>query len=325
MSGQARDIRLSEARIEGYRNFATKLWNAARFCQMNDCILPSGFDPAAAKLPANRWIRGETVKAARQVTEALETCGFDAAAGALYRFVWNVFCDWHLEFAKPVLQGADEDAKAETRAMTAWVLETILKLLHPVMPFVTEELWGKTAAREGMLIAARWPDLPAAWIDEDAERDMTLVIETIATGRAVRSELNVPLSAKPPLVVTHAEDRQRAALAANSAVIGQMLRVSGLVFEASAGPGAIPYVAEGAAFALPVAEHIDLAVERGRLAKEIKGHASDIERAAKKLANADFLARAPEEVVEENRERLAESEAVKARLEAALARLEAVT
>jgi len=325
MSGQARDIRLSEARIEGYRNFATKLWNAARFCEMNGCILSAVFDPGAAREPVNRWIRGETVKAARQVTEALETCGFDAAAGALYRFVWNVFCDWHLEFAKPVLQGADEDAKTETRAMTAWVLETILKLLHPVMPFVTEELWDKTAERPGMLVTARWPDLPEAWIDEDAARDMALVIETIAAGRAVRSELNVPLSARPPLLVTHADQRQRAALEANSAVIGQMLRVSGLVFDSAAAAGSVPYVAEGAALALPVAEHIDLAAERGRLVKEIQGHASDIERAAKKLANADFLARAPEEVVEENRERLAESEATKARLEAALARLEAVT
>jgi valyl-tRNA synthetase len=325
MSGQARDIRLSTARIEGYRNFATKLWNAARFCEMNGCVMQEGFDPAAARQPVNRWIRGETVKAARQVTEALETCGFDDAAGALYRFVWNVFCDWHLEFAKPILQGTDETAKAETRAMTAWVLETILKLLHPVMPFVTEELWGKTATRDALLIAARWPELPEAWIDPDAARDMTLVIETIATGRAVRSELNVPLSARPPLVVTHAEDRQRAALEANSAVIGQMLRVSGLSFEAAAGAGAVPFIAEGAAFALPVAEHIDLAVERGRLAKEIKGHAGDIDRAEKKLANADFLARAPEDVVEENRERLAESQATKARLEAALARLDAVT
>jgi valyl-tRNA synthetase len=323
MSGQARDIRLSTARIEGYRNFGTKLWNAARFCEINGCVQPAAFDPGAAREQVNRWILGETVKTAREVTEALDACAFDAAAGTLYRFIWNVYCDWYLELSKPVLQGTDEFAKAETRAMAAWVLETILKLLHPVMPFVTEELWDKTADRTGLLITAPWPDLPDSWVDEAAARDMALVVGAIATGRAVRSELNVPLSARPPLIVSHADAGQRQVLQTNEAVIAQMLRVSGVTFDAAGGAGAVPYVAEGVAFALPVAAFIDLAVERARLAKEIAGHAGDIERTSKKLANADFLARAPEEVVEESRERLAESRGTRERLEAALARLEA--
>jgi valyl-tRNA synthetase len=290
---------------------------------MNGCRLDAQFDPGAAEGPINRWIIGEVVKTAGQVTEALDACAFDAAASALYRFIWNVYCDWYLEFAKPILQGTDEGAKTETRAAAAWVLETILKLLHPVMPFITEELWGKTAERGEMLICARWPELPGAWIDEEVAADMALVVGAIASGRAIRSELNVPLSARPPLIVSQASPRQKEVLAANEAAIAMMLRVSGLSFEGAA--GAVPYVAEGAAFALPIAQHIDLAAERTRLGKEIAGHAADIERTSKKLGNADFLARAPEEVVEENRERLAESRSTKDRLEAALARLESVS
>jgi valyl-tRNA synthetase len=324
MSGQARDIRLSTQRIEGYRNFATKLWNAARFCEINGCAAPPGFDPGAAAAPVNRWIAGETAKAARAVTAALEACAFDDAALALYRFVWNVYCDWYLELAKPVLQGTDEAGKAETRAMAAFVLETVLKLLHPVMPFVTEELWGRTGERAGMLIGAPWPDLDEAWVDPAAEAEVGLVIGAIGAGRALRSELNVPPAARPPLLVTEADDRQRQILAANAAVIGQMLRVAGLKFAAAAEPGAVPYLADGAAFALPVAEFIDLAAERARLVKEIAARGADIERARRKLGNADFIARAPVEVVEENRERLAESEAAKVKLEGALARLEAL-
>ncbi|HXV00803.1 MAG TPA: valine--tRNA ligase [Caulobacteraceae bacterium] len=324
MSGQARDIRLSTQRIEGYRNFATKLWNAARFCEINGCVAQAGFDPGAASAPVNRWIAGETVKTARAVTTALEACAFDDAASALYRFVWNVYCDWYLELAKPVLQGTDEAGKTETRAMAAFVLETVLKLLHPVMPFITEELWGQTAARAGMLIGASWPNLDDAWIDSAAEAEMDLVIGAIGSGRALRSELNVPPAARPTLLVTEADARQREVLQANTAVIGQMLRVAGLEFEATAGPGAVPYLAGGAAFALPVAEFIDLAAERSRLTKEIAARGADIERLSRKLANADFIARAPSEVVEENRERLTESEAVKVKLELALARLAAL-
>ncbi|HEY0436822.1 MAG TPA: valine--tRNA ligase, partial [Phenylobacterium sp.] len=145
MSGQARDIKLSRERIEGYRNFGTKLWNATRFCQMNGCARADGFDPAAVKVPLNRWIIGETTRTAHAVTAALADCGFDEAANGLYRFIWNQFCDWYVELAKPLLNGADAAARAETQATTAWVLDQILILLHPVMPFLTEELWGQTA------------------------------------------------------------------------------------------------------------------------------------------------------------------------------------
>jgi valyl-tRNA synthetase len=327
MSGQVRDIRLSRQRIEGYRNFGTKLWNAARFCQMNGCERVEGFDPASVTHVQNRWIRGEALKAARQVTEALEACAFHEAAEAIYRFLWDVFCDWHLELAKPLLAAGGETA-AETRAMTAWTLDLVLKLLHPIMPFMTEELWEKTAdagpPRQSMLITARWPDLPDSYADADAAAELGLVIAAIREGRSVRSELNVPPSAKPPLRVTEADPRQRRVLEANTAAITQLLRVSELTFDAAAEPGAVPYIAEGAGFALPVAEFIDLAAERARLAKEVSALAVDIDRTAKKLANPDFVARAPEEVVDENRERLADAEAAKGRLDAALKRLEQV-
>jgi valyl-tRNA synthetase len=329
MSGQARDIKLSRQRIEGYRNFGTKLWNATRFCQMNGCARAEGFDPGAVKAPLNRWIVGETQRTAAGITAALDGCGFDETANGLYRFIWNQFCDWYVELAKPLLTGADEAAKAETQATAAWVLDVILKLLHPVMPFITEELWQQTAdlgaARaEAQLMTARWPDLPASLVDSRADAEIALVIDAISEGRSVRSGLNVPLSAKPPLLVIEASDAQRGTLAANAAPIGMMLRVTGVESVDIAPPGSIPFVVSGATFALPVAEFIDIAAERARLTKEVATLAADIDKTAKKLGNPDFVARAPEEVVEENRERLADAETAKAKLEGALARLERV-
>jgi valyl-tRNA synthetase len=330
MSGAARDIKLSRQRIEGYRNFGTKLWNATRFAQMNGCARAAGFDPAAVKAPLNRWIVGETTRTARAVTTALADCGFDEAANTLYRFIWNRFCDWYVELSKPVLNGADEAAKAETRATAAWVLDQILILLHPIMPFLTEELWGQTAdlgaprAHRDFLMTARWPDLPASLIDPAADAEIDLIIEAITEGRSVRAELNVPPSARPSLLVVEADGNQRKVLEASAPLIGQLLRVSDVRFVDTAPEGAIPYVVDGATLALPVAEFIDLAAERARLTKEVAGHGSEIDKLAKKLGNPDFVARAPEEVVEENRERLAEAEAAKAKLEAALSRLGAV-
>jgi valyl-tRNA synthetase len=327
MSGQVRDIRLSRQRIEGYRNFGTKLWNAARFCQMNGCERVEGFDPAGVKHVLNRWIRGEALKTSREVTEALEASAFDEAAGALYRFVWNVFCDWHVEFAKPLLLG-DDAAAAETKAMTAWTLDLILKLLHPIMPFMTEELWEKTAsagpARDSMLIVAAWPELPDAYADDAAAAEIDLLIAVITEGRSVRAELNVPPAARPPLLVAEASERERRVLADNADVIARLLRISDVRFDASVDAGAVPFLAEGASLALPVAEFIDLAAERARLEKEIAVQASEIGRINKKLDNADFVAKAPEEVIEENRERLAEAQTAKQRLEAALLRLKSV-
>jgi valyl-tRNA synthetase len=328
MSGQARDIRLSKPRIEGYRNFGTKLWNAARFCQMNGCAPVEGFDPATAVHTVNRWVRAETLKAQREVTLALEACAFDDVAATLYRFIWNLFCDWFVEFAKPILGGEDEAAKVETRAMAAWVLEVILKLLHPVAPFITEELWAQTAPegrpREGLLIGAAWPELPGDYADPAAEAEIGLVIAAVMEGRSVRAELGVPPGARPDLIVTEAGDAQRRALEASAAVIGHTLRIGAMRFEPAPPPGSVAFVAQGVALALDVKGLIDLAAERARLSKEIAAQSADIDRTARKLANADFIGRAPLEVVEENRDRLAAAEQARARLQAILARLESV-
>jgi valyl-tRNA synthetase len=329
MSGQGRDIKLSTQRIEGYRNFGTKLWNAANFCQFNGCARAEGFDPATVVNPLNRWIVGETQKTAAMVTESIASCGFDGAAQGLYRFIWNTFCDWYVELSKPILKGDDAAARAETQATAAWTLDVILKLLHPIMPFLTEELWRQTAdlgaARpDGLLISAAWPELPASLLDPKSEAEVGLIVAAITEGRSVRAELSVPGSARPPLLVLEASPAQRAVLEANADIVAQLLRVEAVRFETTAPQGAIPFVVQGATFALPVAEFIDLTAEKARLTKDIASLASDIDRTGKKINNPDFVARAPEEVVEENRERLAESEAAKAKLEAALKLLEAV-
>ncbi|MGQ3017795.1 valine--tRNA ligase [Phenylobacterium sp.] len=330
MSGQARDIKLSRQRIEGYRNFGTKLWNATRFCQMNGCARAEEFDPSALQVPLNRWIVGEAARTSQAVTKALDGCGFDEAAGILYRFIWNVYCDWYVELAKPLLNGEDAAAKAETQATAAWILDVILTLLHPIMPFLTEELWAQTAGEgaarkhNGFLMTASWPELGEDLIDKAAEAEIGLIIAAVSEGRSVRAELNVPPGARPDLLVIEASPTQRDILQRSAPVICQTLRVASVQMVERAPDGAIPFVVDGATLALPVAAFIDLAAERARLSKEIATLASDVDRTAKKLANADFVARAPEEVVEENRERMAEAEAAKAKLEAALQRLSGV-
>jgi valyl-tRNA synthetase len=328
MSGQARDIKLSRQRIEGYRNFGTKLWNAARFCQMHECVAEPDFDPGAVRQTVNRWIRGETVKTVHEVTAALEACAFDDVANALYRFIWNVFCDWYVELSKPVLNGDDQDAKAETRATTAWVLDVVLKLLHPVMPFITEELWDKLAdlgrKRDGMLIVAAWPQCPLTWIDAAAEDEIGWLVDLVTEVRQVRAEMNVPPSARAPLTIIGAGAATQQRLARHRDLITTLARLES-VREADAAPkGAAPFVIGEATCVLSIAGFIDLAAEKSRLAKEIATLQSDAERTRKKLDNPDFIARAPEEVVEENRERLAEAETAQAKLQAALHRLEAV-
>ncbi|MDP1737839.1 MAG: valine--tRNA ligase [Caulobacter sp.] len=328
MSGQARDIKLSTQRIEGYRNFGTKLWNATRFAQMNGCVRVAGFDPATVRQTINKWIRGEAAKTAAEVTTALETCAFGEAATALYRFIWNVYCDWYLELAKPILGGADAAAKAETQATAAWVLDQCLLLLHPVMPFITEELWDKTAeegpARDGFLMLANWPDLPASWIDAGAEAEIGKLIDVISETRSVRAELNVPPSARPVLNVVAPAPEVSAWYQANASLITSLGRLDGIVFPPKAPDGSISFVIQTDDLSLPVAQFIDLAAERARLTKEIAGHDGDIERVNRKLGNPDFIAKAKEEVIEENREKLADAQAARAKLEAALSRLESV-
>jgi len=320
-----RDIKLSKQRIEGYRNFGTKLWNAARFSQMNEAQRVEGFDPATVEQTINRWIRGELTKAERAVSEAIEGGRFDDAAGALYRFVWNVFCDWYLELAKPVFNGADEAAKAETRAMTAWTLDQTLKLLHPVMPFITEELWAELGkegpARDSLLIGAEWPVLPDAFIDTAAEAEIGWLVDLVGEIRGLRAEMNVPPSAKPPLAFVTPDAVTAERLARHRDLILTLGRVSEVGSADAAPTGAVTFVSGVSTVALSLAGIIDLTVERARLEKEIAAFDSDIGHFNKKLGNPNFVSRAAPEVVDEQRAKLAEAEAGKVKLQAALARL----
>jgi len=323
-----RDIKLSKQRIEGYRNFGTKLWNAARFSQMNDCARVAGFDPAGVTSTLNLWIRGELTKTERHVSAALEAGRFDEAAQALYRFVWNVFCDWYLELAKPVFQGSDEAAKAETRAMTAWTLDQTIKLLAPVMPFITEELWaelGKTGAArdEGMLLGAAWPDLPDAFVDAGAEAEIGWLIEVVEAIRALKGEMGVATT-KPPLTFLSPDAAVAERVERHRDLLTGLARVSDVAVADQAPAGAVSFVAGGGAAALTLAGLVDVAAERARLDKEIKGIEADVAVFSKKLDNPNFVSRAAPEVVQEQRDKLAAAQADLARLEAARERLAAL-
>ena len=323
-----RDIKLSKQRIEGYRNFGTKLWNAARFSQMNEAKRVEGFDPAGVQQTINRWIRGELTKAERQVSDAIEGGRFDDAASGLYRFVWNVFCDWYLELAKPVFNGTDEAAKAETRAMTAWTIDQTLKLLHPVMPYITEELWAELGkegpARESLLIGAEWPVLPDAFIDASAEAEIGWLVDLVGEIRALRAEMNVPPSAKPPLTFVAPDAVTAERIARHRDLLLTLGRVSEIAVAEAAPAGAVTFVSGGTTAALSLAGIIDLTAERARLEKEIAVFESDIGHVNKKLGNPNFVSRAAPEVVDEQRAKLAEAEEGKVKLQAALARLDAM-
>jgi valyl-tRNA synthetase len=325
MAAQGRDIKLSAQRVEGYRNFATKLWNAARFAEMNGCARDPDFTPRDAKEVLNRWIAHEIARAGSEVTAAIEAYKFNEAAAAIYRFVWNIFCDWYLELAKPVLTGADGAAKDETRATTAWVLDEIVKLLHPFMPFITEELWAVTAEqgpkREHMLALAAWPQHDGL-SDPKAEAEIGWVIDLVTSIRSVRSEMSIPPATQLPLVLAGATEETRARAERWSEFVRRLARVSNIAFVGTAPQGAVQLIVRGEVAALPLQGIIDLAAERARLAKEMAKCDADIARVDQKLGNADFLKRAPEEVVEGEREKRDEAQARKAKLAEALERLQ---
>ncbi|MBI1272785.1 MAG: valine--tRNA ligase [Alphaproteobacteria bacterium] len=317
MSTPGRDIKLAVSRIEGNRNFSTKIWNAARYCQMNGCEWQQGFDPAQARHVINRWIIGETTALTAHLAGLMDGYRFDLVANTAYGFVWNTFCDWYLEFTKPLLAGDDGVVKAETRAVTAWVFAQMLCMLHPVMPFITEELWPSFGGTNGMLMKAEWPDLPASLQDEKAQGEVNLVIRAISAVRSVRNELNVPAGAMVPLMIKDANAAQRAILEHYGDVIGRMARISKFDFTTQAPKGSAQEVLDGMTLILPLADVIDLEQERARLKKESARLEAEIAKLEKKLANEDFVAKAPPEVVEEQRERKAEAEATLAKLNAA--------
>ncbi|WP_117195634.1 valine--tRNA ligase [Rhizobium terrae] len=319
MAAQGRDVKLDPARIAGYRNFGTKLWNATRFAEMNGVKRDPGFSPETTKLTINRWILTELSKAVLDVTEAIEALRFNDAAGALYRFVWNQVCDWYLELLKPVFASDDEAAKAEAQACVAYVLEETYKLLHPFMPFMTEELWAHTDTGDGLLCHADWP--APEFADEAAAEEINWLVDLVSGLRSARAEMNVPPSAIAPLIVVGANQLTQSRLKRHEAAIKRLARVDSIALAEVAPKGAAQIVVGEATACLPLGNLIDLAAERARIEKTVGKTESEMDRIGKKLANEKFIANADPEVVAAERERFAELEIQMANLKTALLRI----
>ncbi len=319
MAAQGRDVKLDPARIAGYRNFGTKLWNATRFAEMNGVSRNPAFVPENAKLTVNRWILTELSKTVGDVTQAIETHRFNEAANALYRFVWNQVCDWYLELLKPIFMGDDEAAKAEAQACMAYVLEQTYRLLHPFMPFMTEELWAHTAQRDGLLCHADWP--LANFADDAAAEEINWLVDLVSGLRSARAEMNVPPSATAPLVVVGANELTQGRLKQHESAIGRLARVASIELADVAPKGAAQVVVGEATACLPLGTLIDLAAEKARIEKNIGKTQAEMDRIGKKLANDKFVANADPEVVAAERERFAELEIQIANLRTAMLRV----
>jgi len=361
MESQGRDIKLDEKRVEGYRNFATKLWNAARFAQSNGIGGSKTLEPPKAELAVNRWIIAETCRTIQALDLALADLRFDESAHVIYHFVWDRFCDWYLELIKPVLSGGsptasegpstnppfalsevegcaqdDSDrastslstngggasvAAAETRAVAGWVLDQILVLLHPFMPFITEELWHALAERDHELIVAHWPMADARAIDPEASAEVEWLIRLVSEIRAARAELNVPPGARLKLHAADASAETAARLDRQQNVLSRLARLESIELSAFTGTGAAQVVVEGATYALPLEGVIDLAAERVRLAKAAEAAEKERDGLAGRLGNPAFVEKAKPEAVAKAREDHEAKSAEADRLRAALARL----
>ncbi|MDA5639118.1 MULTISPECIES: valine--tRNA ligase [Agrobacterium] len=323
MAAQGRDVKLDPARIAGYRNFGTKLWNATRFAEMNGVKRDPHFLSETASLTINRWILTELANTARDVTAALENFRFNDASGILYRFVWNQFCDWYLELLKPVFSGEDEKAKRESQACAAYVLEEIYKLLHPFMPFMTEELWAHTAGegeeRDDLLCLTDWPE--PEFRDDAAAAEINWLIDLVSGIRSARAEMNVPPGATASLVVVGANTSTEARLDRHAAAIRRLARADEIRAADVAPKGSAQIIVGEATVCLPLGNLVDLAAEQARLEKAIGKVDAEMERIDKKLSNEKFVANADPEVVAAERERKAELEVQLASLRTALTRV----
>ncbi len=319
-------LKLSRERITGYRNFGTKLWNAVRFAEMNevftDAVPQLDVTDLKPKAAVNRWIIGETARVREEVDAALESYRFNDAANGLYAFVWGKVCDWYVELSKPLLQGDDTEAQAETRATMRWVLDQCMVLLHPIMPFITEELWGLTGKRAKMVVHADWPTYAAAdLIDADADREMNWVISVIENTRSARAQMRVPAGLYVPMLVTEIDAHGQAAWDRNEALIKRLARIDSLTKAVELPKGTISIAAPGASFGLPLADIIDIGAEKERLEKAKGKLAKELGGLRGRLNNPKFVASAPEEVVAEAKANLAAREEEEAKLNEALARL----
>ncbi|MGI6852378.1 valine--tRNA ligase [Mesorhizobium sp. 1B3] len=324
MAAQGRDVKLDPARVAGYRNFGTKLWNATRFAQMNGVARNDDFPLIDARLTINRWILTELTRASKEITEGITSYRFNEAAGAAYRFVWNLFCDWYLELLKPVFSGEDEAARAESQAVAAFVLDEIYKLLHPFMPFMTEELWARTAGeggeRSSLLCHAAWP--APRFEDAEAASEINWLVDLVSGIRSVRAEMNVPPAATAPLVMVDANAVTRDRLERHVSAIQRLARIGEISHAGEAPKGSAQIVVGEATACLPLGSLIDLAAEATRLKKELDKVSGEIGRIEKKLSNPQFVAKAAEEVVAAERDKLAEFQEAALKLKTALSRVE---
>ena len=314
-------LKLDMQRIQGYRNFGTKLWNAARFAEMNEAVPSDGTIPMADQA-VNKWIIGETAKVREVVDAAFETYRFNDAAQALYAYVWGKVCDWYVELSKPLLNGDNEAATKETRRVMGWVIDQCLILLHPIMPFITEELWGALGERAKMVVHADWPTYSAAeLVDPAADREMNWVISLIEGIRSARSQMRVPAGLRIPMIVTELDDTGQAAWKRNEAMILKLARVVDLAHADAFPKGTITVAVHGGTFGLPLADIIDIEAEKERLEKSLGKLAKELGGLRGRLNNPKFVASAPDEVVAEARANLAEREEEEAQLKAAMDRL----
>jgi len=322
---QGRDVKIAKARVQGYRNFATKLWNATRFADMNECRLDPAFDPDTAQSTLARWILTEAARAEGEVARYIEDYRFNDAAAAVYRFTWNTFCDWYLELAKPALLGPDGAEKTELRATTAAVIDVILKILHPFMPFLTEELWAITAeasgkTRDTLLIHAPWPKgLPA---DDTAAAEINFIVDLVATVRSVRAETNVPASVEAEIVLVGAGDENAVWVERHQSAIRRLARASGVSLADVAPPNSAQAVVGEVVVCLPLAGLVDIDAERARLAKEVARLEKELGKIDGRLNNERFLEKADAETIDEQRQKRDETSVRLEKLRAAIGRLE---
>jgi len=319
MAAQGRDIKLAESRIEGYRNFATKIWNACRFLQMNGCEGGEKVDLARVSEPVNKWIVHELAETGRKVSASIEEYRFNEAADAIYKFIWNSYCDWYLELIKPQL--AEEDASAgETKAVAARVIAEAVRMLHPMMPFLTEELWEKVFGGDTMLITSSWPEIETG-DNKDAADEIGFVVDLITAIRSIRSEMNVPVSAKPELVLVTGDATISKRIDGNLPSLLRLARLETVRFAESLPEQSAQGVVDGIGFGLPLAGILDFDAERARLDKEIKTVEQEKRKLEGKLGNPGFMSKAPQDVIEENRRRLVEENDTLERLSLARERL----
>ena len=324
MAAQGRDLKLSESRIEGYRNFATKLWNASRYTELNDCRYNPEFDPNNCKLAINNWIIFELKNAVSKVESSIQNYRFNDAANAIYNFSWATFCDWYIEFTKPILAGNDTDLVNETKATTMWVLKGILNSLNPIMPYITEELWDRLGFGT-LLIKEAWTPFDDVEPDVLAAKEIEWVVRLVSEIRSLRAETSVPSKSKTNLILKDVENNHQHYLTNNNNIICKLANLDEIVVITGPLPTeTIQGVIEGVSFGLSIVSEIDVEKERVRLERELKKVSEDIESISKKLANEKFLQKAPEKVISENRNRLSNAEDKKSKLRMAKSRLNTI-